>query len=92
VPLSESGGRNSLGLATISAYGENLTIVSTSGQIELNFNGTLVKGRLNGQLGMGSVSAKCEGVVTADKISVSFQSLTSDGALSGNVVLQRLPP
>jgi hypothetical protein len=90
--LSESGGRNSLGLATISSDGENLTIVSSSGQIELNFNGTLVKGRLSGQLGMGSVSAKCEGAVTAEKISISFQSLTSDGTLSGNVVLQRLPP
>lgn len=90
--LSESGGRNSLGLATISSDGENLTIVSSSGQIELNFNGTLVKGRLSGQLGMGAVSAKCEGAVTAEKISISFQSLTSDGTLSGNVVLERLPP
>jgi hypothetical protein len=36
--LSESGGRNSLGLATISADGENLTIVSTSGQIELQWH------------------------------------------------------
>jgi hypothetical protein len=54
--LSESGGRNSLGLATISSDGENLTIVSSSGQIELNFNGTLVKGRLSGQLGMFSIA------------------------------------
>jgi hypothetical protein len=59
--------------------------------VELNFSGTLVKGRLSGQLGLGSVSAKCEGAVTSTKISISFQSMTPDGTLSGNVVLQRLP-
>lgn len=70
--LAENGGRNSLGLATISSDGDNLTIVSSSGQVELNFNGTLIKGRLSGQLGLASVSAKCEGAVTSEKISISF--------------------
>jgi len=35
------------------------------------------------------VSAKCEGAATAEKISISFQSLTSDGTVRGNVVFQR---
>src|SRR6266567_3648942 len=90
--MSGGEGKNYLGLATVSADGESLTIVSSSGQIELNFNGTLIKGGLSGQLGFGSISAKCEGAITAEKISISFQSLTADGTLSGNVVLQRLPP
>jgi len=87
-----SGGdeKNFLGLARISADVENLTIVSSGGKVELNFNGTLAKGRLTGQLGIGSVSAKCEGAATPDKISISFQSPTPDGTVSGNIVLQRL--
>ena len=89
---SISGGneRNFLGMATVSADGDSAAIVSKAGLVEMNFSGTLSKGRLGGQLGIGSASAKCEGVATEDKISITFQSLTPDGTVRGNVVLQRL--
>lgn len=84
--------RNFIGLATVSTDGENVTIVSTAGNLELNFTGTQSKGRLSGQLGAASVSAKCEGASTREKISMNFQSLTPDGTARGNVTLQRLSP
>jgi hypothetical protein len=88
-----SGGddQNSLGLARLAVDGENITIVSRAGGVEINFTGTLSKGRLSGQIGVGGISAKCEGAATPDKISISFQSLTPDGTVHGNIVLQRLP-
>ncbi len=87
-----SGGddRNIVGLASITQDGENLTIVSSGGGVEMNFAGTFSKNRVSGQLGIGSVSTKCEGAATADKISITFQSLTTDGTVRGNVVLHRL--
>src|SRR5208337_3921081 len=78
-----------VGLASVSVDGENVAIVSNSGRAEINFTGTLSKGRLSGQIGIGGVSAKCEGSATAEKISISFQSLTSDGTVRGNAVFQR---
>jgi hypothetical protein len=84
--------RGSLGLASISVEGDNVAIVSKEGKMEVNFSGTLTKGRLQGQIGIGAFSAKCEGASTPDKISISFQSLTPDGVVRGNVVLQRLLP
>jgi hypothetical protein len=84
--------RGSLGLASISVEGDNVAIVSKEGKIEVNFSGTLSKGRLQGQVGIGAFTAKCEGAATPDKISISFQSLTPDGMVRGNVVLQRLLP
>jgi hypothetical protein len=87
-----SGGdeRKSLGTATVSADGGNMAIVSNAGRVEMNFTGSFSKGRLSGQLGVGSVSAKGEGVATPDKISINFQSLTPDGTVRGNVILLRL--
>lgn len=79
-----------LGTATVTAEGESIAIVSDSGGTEINFNGTLTKGALRGQLGIGASSAKCEGAAFPTKISLSFQSLTSDGVARGNVVFQRL--
>ncbi len=87
--LSGGDERNSIGTATVSVEGDNVAIVSNAGVVEMNFSGTFSKGRLSGQLGIGSVSAKCEGAATAEKISINFQSLTPDGTLRGNVVLQR---
>ena len=89
--LSGGDERNYLGLASVSVDGENLAIVSSAGGLEINFTGTLSKGRLSGQIGVGGFSAKCEGAATPEKMSISFQSLTSDGTVRGNVVLQRLP-
>ncbi|PWU13106.1 MAG: hypothetical protein C5B50_20095 [Verrucomicrobia bacterium] len=88
--LSGSNERVTLGLATLTTDGNNIAIVSSAGGLELNFNGTLSKGALSGQIGAGSVSGKCDGAATSDKISINFQSLTQDGTVRGNVVLQRL--
>jgi hypothetical protein len=87
--LSSSDEGVFVGLASVSVDGENVAIVSNSGTAEVNFTGSLSKNRLNGQIGIGGVSAKCEGAATDEKISISFQSLTSDGMVRGNVVFQR---
>jgi hypothetical protein len=78
-----------LGRATVKLDGDNIVIVSNAGKVEINFNGTHTKGRLSGQLGLGSVSAKCDGAALDNKISLSFQSLTPDGTVRGNLVFQR---
>lgn len=87
-----SGGseRNFLGTAVVSADQDNVAIVSDTGRIELNFSGTLTHGRLGGQIGLGGVTSKCEGAVTPEKISLSFQSRSPDGTTQGNVTLQRI--
>lgn len=87
--LSGGDEKGFIGLASVSVDGDNVAIVSNGGTVEINFTGTLSKNRLNGQLGIGGVSAKCEGAATGEKISISFQSLTSDGTVRGNVVFQR---
>jgi hypothetical protein len=87
--LSGNDERVFVGLASVSSDGEDFAIVSSSGTTEMNFTGTLSKGRLSGQVGVGGVSAKCEGAATVGKISISFRSLTSDGTIQGNVVLER---
>ncbi|MHB8523204.1 MAG: hypothetical protein ACYDH9_20965 [Limisphaerales bacterium] len=89
--LSGGDERNSLGLATVSVDGEHVAIVSNEGRVEMNFAGTMSSSRVTGQIGIAGFSVKCEGVATTDKISINFQSLTPDGTLHGNVVLQRLP-
>jgi hypothetical protein len=88
--LSDGAEDNSVGLARVSVDGESVAIVSSRGSLEFNFAGTLTKGRLAGQIGLGGFSSKCEGAVSPDKISISFHSRTPDGTLRGNVVLQRL--
>jgi hypothetical protein len=88
-----SGGgeeKNTIGMATVSVDGENLTIVSSAGTIELNLAGTMIKNRVTGQIGIENISAKCEGAATPEKVSINFQSLTQDGTVTGNLVLQRL--
>jgi hypothetical protein len=79
-----------LGLATVSLSGDKLALVSREGALEVNFSGVLGDGSLTGQLGIGPYTAKCEGAVTSDKISISFQSRNADGVIRGNMVLQRL--
>jgi hypothetical protein len=90
--ISSDEQRDSLGLARVSVEGDTVAIVSLEGKIEMNFGGTLSKGKLQGQIGVGSFTAKCEGAATPEKISISFQSLTPDGMVRGNIVLQRLLP
>ena len=80
-----------LGLASVRADDDIVTIVSTKGKIELNFSGQNAKGRLTGQIGIGALSCKAEGVALVDKISISFSTLTPDGTAQGVVVLQRNP-
>lgn len=82
-----------LGIATVRMDGDSVIVVSETGshlKTEINFNGQYEKGRLTGQIGLGSLSAKAEGAALADKISLSFQSLTTGGVVRGNLVLQRL--
>jgi hypothetical protein len=55
----------------------------------VNFTGTYSKGRLTGQVGIGGFSTKCDGAAVNNKISLSFQSVTTDGTVRGNVSLQR---
>ena len=88
--VSSDEGEGMLGMATVKMEGENVAIVSSEGTTEINFNGTYVQGRLSGQLGIAGFNTKCEGAALSDKISFSFQSLTSDGIVRGTVVLQRI--
>jgi hypothetical protein len=90
--LSSGHERNFFGIANVTEDRDDLTIVSSDGGVEMNFAGNLTNHHVAGQLGIGSVSAKCEGVATPEKISITFQSLTSDGTVRGNIVLQRLLP
>jgi len=78
-----------LGLATVKVEGENIAILSNSGRVEINFTGSLLKGRVQGQLGIGSFSSKCDGAALDNKISLSFQAFTPDGTVRGNLVFQR---
>lgn len=89
--LSPGEEQGFLGTAKVTVDGDNVAFVSTAGRIEINFSGTLSKSRLVGQVGVENTSAKCEGAATSDKISINYQSLTPDGTVRGNVVLQRLP-
>ena len=88
--LSGSDDKLAYGIATVSEEGSTIAIVSTTGNAEINFAGAIAKGKLTGQIGVGGVSAKCEGAATPEKLSLSFQSLTPDGTVRGNVVLQRI--
>ena len=88
--VSSDQGEGMLGMATVKMEGENVAIISSEGNTELNFNGTYTQGRLSGQLGIAGFNTKCEGAALSDKISFSFQSLTSDGVVHGTVVLQRI--
>jgi len=78
-----------LGLASVKANGDTLAIVSTKGRVEISFSGQNLKGRLTGQVGVGAVSSKAEGVALDDKISITFNTVTPDGTAQGIVILQR---
>lgn len=82
--------KTEIGIAKVSCDGQSINIVSSEGTDEMNFTGTLSKGGLVGQIGVGQISSKCAGVAMDDKISINFQSLTRDSTLRGNVALQRL--
>jgi hypothetical protein len=78
-----------LGLATVKADGETIAIISNAGRTEINFNGSHLKGGIQGQIGIGSFSSKCEGAALGNKISLSFHAPTPDGTVRGNLVFQR---
>lgn len=88
--IASSGDEDTLlGLATVKVDGESIAILSSAGRTEINFNGSHAKGRVQGQIGIGSFSSKCEGAALNNKISLSFQSVTPDGTLRGSLVFQR---
>lgn len=78
-----------LGLATVKVDGDNIAILSNAGRTEISFQGSLVKGRVQGQIGIASFTSKAEGAALDNKISLSFQAITTDGAVRGSLVLQR---
>ena len=78
-----------MGIASVKLEGTNLAVISTEGETEANFSGDLVGSRITGQLGVAGNSAKAEGVAVADKISITFRSVTQSGTVQGTFVLQR---
>ena len=91
--MTMSQSESFFGVATAAMTGERLTIISTQGNVELNFSGTVDSGQIRGMLGFGgansSLSVACEGVALESKISLAFQKLTEGGTVQGNLVLQR---
>jgi hypothetical protein len=87
--LSFSDEESILGIATVKVEGESIAVVSSKGIWEMSFSGTVNRGRLSGTLGIAGLTAKCEGAALDDKMSLSFQSLTPDGTMRGNLVFQR---
>jgi len=53
-------------MATVKMEGENVAIISSEGNAEINFNGTYTQGRLSGQLGIAGFNAKCDGAALPD--------------------------
>lgn len=76
------------GIVTVSQKGDTIAIVSPPGRVELSFTGKSVEGRLSGRLGLSAdstiLSGDADGVVVADKISLSAQGRTSDGLIQSN--------
>ena len=82
------------GLATVTSKGDNVTIVSTPGsKVELSFSGSSNDGRLSGQLGFSGgstiISAKAEGVVVEEKISLTGNAQTAEGTFQGSFSFSR---
>lgn len=76
------------GVASLSVTGENVTIVSEESTAEVNFSGSAKDGRLEGRLGVSSgptiFSGKADGVLIAQKISLTGQGQTADGLVQGS--------
>jgi hypothetical protein len=81
------------GIALINQKDENITIVSSSERIDVNFSGTMKDGQVRGQLGVSAggtiASAKAEGVMMNDKISITSQGQTADGTFQGSFTFSR---
>jgi hypothetical protein len=91
--ITSSDAQSFFGVAVLASTGNRITFVSTEGNAEVNFSGTVDGGQVSGTLGFGgsasSVSVKCEGVALDDKISFAFQKLTDGGTVQGTLTLQR---
>ena len=74
--LTTSDERSFFGIASVMNDGTNLVVMSKQGNVEFNYSGRLAGGKLDGQLGIGGISTKSEGVLLDDKISLTYQSLT----------------
>ena len=81
--------RTVMGIAAVTADGNALAVVSLEGEAEASFWGRQTGNQLNGQLGLAGNSAKAEGVVVGDKISLTFQGVAQNGTIQGTFVLQR---
>lgn len=86
--LTSSYTQVTYGLATVTAKGDGITIVSAPGRAGVHLSGTVNEGRLSGQMGVSSgdalYSGKADGVFSPDQISVSGQAQTTDGLLQAN--------
>lgn len=81
------------GIAKVARTGNNLTVVSESGNGDLTFSGTVQEGRVSGQLGFSSgatvLSSKADGVFTDEKMSLTGQGQTPDGTFFVSFALSR---
>ena len=81
------------GIALISQTDEKITIVSSSNGNDINFSGTIKDGQVSGQLGVSAggtiASAKAEGVMMNDNISLTSQGQTSGGIFQGSFTFSR---
>lgn len=77
------------GIASVTLKENVLTIVSTSGPFEITFSGSFDRGRLNGKMGIGTISVNADGVASKEKMSVSGQGRAADGTVQASLVFLR---
>jgi hypothetical protein len=87
--IASQNERSFMGIAAVTADANSLAVVSLEGETEASFSGRQTGSQLNGQLGLAGHSAKAEGVVVGDKISVTFHTIDQNGTVQGTFVLQR---
>jgi hypothetical protein len=76
------------GIGLVNLKDNVLTMVSTSGS-EVNFSGNCDKGRVDGKMGIGSISINSDGVASKEKISLSGQGQISDGMFQASLIFLR---
>lgn len=77
------------GIVSVEQAGQNLSILSKAGNLELTFTGKNQENAVAGSLGIAGVLAKAEGVASDDKISLTFITQLPNGTAQGNVAIQR---
>jgi hypothetical protein len=87
--LTSSWSQSFFGVAAVTLKGDVLAIVSIDRGTEVSFSGAYDKGRLNGKMGIATVSLNCDGAATQEKISLSGQGQSADGVCQASLVLQR---